>query len=163
MAADKRPRFGWRLPSASPSRALLCVCSDCRGLKTPCAWRPLSDAHEQDQPPWRDAASVDHEPHLALVGHRCDQRQALAARRDLDDRCRAAGRIAAVPALVSANASLVAPADLCLFPLRACDNLRILALQPEFYRRIVALISAPRRLLRRVAPTRQIVADSANR
>src|ERR1019366_3075939 len=104
-----------------------------------------------------------HEPHLALIGHRRNQRQALAACRNLDDRRLAAGRVAAVPALVTANASLVTPADLCLFPFRARDNLRILTLQPELYCLIVAFIRPSRRLLRCVAPTRQILADSANR
>jgi hypothetical protein len=62
----------------------------------------------------RGATSVNHEPHLALVGHRCDQQPNFAACCDLDYRPLAA--IAAMPALVAANASLVTPATLCLFP-----------------------------------------------
>ena len=110
----------------------------------------LQSAHEWNQT--LNAASVDLESHFALIGHCGNQRQALATRRNFDDRCLTARRIASVPTLIAASAGLIAPANLSYFPLRSCHYLRIQCRQPLLHCLNVALIGSACRFLWCIAP-----------
>ena len=75
----------------------------------------------------------------------------------------ALGRIGAPGLMVRAHAHPIGPVDQGPFPLGRCPDRGILLLQPSLDRRVVSLIGAAHRFLRREAPPGQIPAHCALR
>ena len=97
---------------------------------------------------------IGHEPHLALIGDRGDQIDALPFGRKADRRRLAARRIRAAMLAVIAQPGLIPPMDLGTFLLGPFGNRRILFIEPALNGLRVLLIGALQRLLRRANPKR---------
>src|SRR3954470_2270855 len=118
---------------------------------------------EADQGRRLDRAVEYHPAHLAPVGHRRDQSDIGPPMVGANHRGLAAWGVAPTAHVVRAQAALVAPEDHSLLRLGPRCDRRVLPAQSAPYCGRVLLVGPPQRLLRRVAPARQVAAHGPHR
>src|SRR3954465_14218732 len=118
---------------------------------------------EADQARRLDRAVEHHPTQLAPVGHRRDQADISPPVVGANHRGLTAWGVAPAAHVVRAQAALVAPEDHSLLRLGPRRDRRVLPAQPAPYCGRVLLVGPPQRLLRRVAPARQVAAHGPHR
>src|SRR5262245_49973939 len=112
--------------------------------------------HEIDQGARLQGALEDHEADLALICDGRQDRETLAACRNINHRRLTLRGVTTMPRLVTAQAGLVGPADLGLLAFGTPGNSRVLHFEPPLHRCVIALVGSLLWPLRRKPPTREI-------
>src|SRR3954467_6701220 len=118
---------------------------------------------EADQARGLDRAVEDHPTQLASICQRRDQAHIGPPVVGANHRGLTAWGVAPAAHVVRAQAALVAPEDHSLLRLGPRRDRRVLPAQPAPYCGRVLLVGPPQRLLRRVAPARQVAAHGPHR
>src|SRR5215210_1766625 len=118
---------------------------------------------EADQSRRLDRAVEHHPAQLASVAHRRDQADIGPPVVGANHRGLTAWGVAPAAHVVRAQAALVAPEDHSLLRLGPRRDRRVLPAQPAPYCGRVLLLGPPQRLLRGVAPARQVAAHGPHR